>query len=290
MAIHLVASKETTTNAGLLAAWRRLGVEAGLLRPQEVLWRVDPGDTVLARLDVRPSMIGVERGLGELWRLYRKGVRVLNPPLSLSMAHDKLATARALGSRGVPHPETVHVRDRYAASPLPLPVVVKPRYGSWGQQVSRCSTPGEFAGALAGLGAQAWWRKQGALVQAFIPCEGRDLRLLVACGEIVGAIERVAAPGEWRTNVSLGGRRTPVVPPPEAIAAALAAAEAISGDVVAVDLLPTETGGYLVLEVNGAPDFTHEYSLDRDVFDRVAELVAAAHPATEQAAVPGEGA
>lgn len=289
MAIHLVASKETPTNAGLLAAWRRLGVEAGLLRPPEVLWRVDPGDTVLARLDVRPSMIGVERGLGELWRLYRKGVRVLNPPLSLSMAHDKLATARALGSRGVPHPETVHVRDRYAPSPLPLPVVVKPRYGSWGMQVSLCSTPAEFAAALADLGAQAWWRKQGALVQTFVPCDGRDLRLLVACGEVVGAIERVAAAGEWRTNVSLGGSRAPVVPPPEAIAAAVAAAEAISGDVVAVDLLPTETGGFQVLEVNGAADFTPEYSLGRDVFDRVAELVAAAGPAIDQA-VPGEGA
>jgi glutathione synthase/RimK-type ligase-like ATP-grasp enzyme len=90
----------------------------------------------------------------------------------------------------------------------------------------------------------------------------------------VGAIERVAAEGEWRTNIALGGTRRRVDEvPPEAEAMSLAAARAIGADLVGVDLLPYQDG-YVVLELNGAVDFTPEYSLPgRNVFDRVAEAL-----------------
>jgi glutathione synthase/RimK-type ligase-like ATP-grasp enzyme len=67
---------------------------------------------------------------------------------------------------------------------------------------------------------------------------GHDLRVLVAGGRIVGAESRVAAAGEWRTNLSLGGSSCPAIVPPHARAAALAAARAVSGDFVGIDLLP----------------------------------------------------
>src|SRR4029453_8587748 len=55
-------------------------------------------------------------------------------------------------------------------------------------------------------------------------------------------------------------------PPPEACALAIAAAEAVDGKLVGVDLLPTPSGGYVVLELNGACDFPAEYSREDDVF------------------------
>jgi ribosomal protein S6--L-glutamate ligase len=106
---------------------------------------------------------------------------------------------------------------------------------------------------------------------------GSDLRLIGAAGAVVGAIERVAGHGEWRTNISLGGWRRPTDPPAEARALALEAAAVIGGDLVGVDLLPDGNGGWTVLELNGAVDFTLEYSLaGGDVFANVAQALAPA--------------
>jgi ribosomal protein S6--L-glutamate ligase len=102
-----------------------------------------------------------------------------------------------------------------------------------------------------------------------IPPLGHDMRLVVAGGTVVGAVKRVAPPGEWRTNVALGAVREPVEPPPIACELAVAAASAVGGDLVGVDLLPLGPGRYVVLEINAAVDFSPEYSLDQDVFEGV---------------------
>ena len=56
---------------------------------------------------------------------------------------------------------------------------------------------------------------------------------------------------------------------------AVYAASAVAADLVGVDLLPLPNGDYVVLEVNGAVEFTTDYSLGgRDVFEEVASAVA----------------
>jgi glutathione synthase/RimK-type ligase-like ATP-grasp enzyme len=96
--------------------------------------------------------------------------------------------------------------------------------------------------------------------------------------ERVDAIFRVAAAGEWRTKVALGGvRRAVADPPAPACELALAAARATGAALVGVDLVPDGEAGWTVLELNGAFEFTRAYQPAGDVFvDVVAELVRAA--------------
>lgn len=66
---------------------------------------------------------------------------------------------------------------------------------------------------------------------------------------------------------------TPTGRSARARALALAAAAAVGADLAGVDLLRREHS-FVVLELNGAVDFTDAYALDgQDVFERVAEAL-----------------
>jgi [lysine-biosynthesis-protein LysW]--L-2-aminoadipate ligase len=279
MLVALVAHQRTPTNKALAAS--RCDVQ--VLPPAEALRALTQGDIAIGRLDVAAALDGIENGLWELARLQGAGVRVLNGPEPLVAAHDKLATARSLEAAGVPHPRTAHVTDPDCPIPFSPPVVVKPRFGSWGKDVVLCEDLAALRRCLADDANRVWFRTHGAIVQELVPPLGHDLRIVVAGSSVVGAVRRVARPGEWRTNVALGARRERVSPPPEARALAVAAARAIHADLVGVDLLPTPDGGHVVLELNGAVEFNQQYALDDgDVFERTLSAVL---PAPETAAV-----
>ncbi len=261
----VIAHRVTPTNT-------RLGA---VLSPAQALARLAPGDVALGRLDVLASLDGVEPGLWALDRLAATGVTVLNGRRTLVAAHDKLATARGLFAAGVPHPRTTHVAPWLPLPELEPPLVFKPRFGSWGQDVIRCDDEEAIDRTLAYLQTRAWYAATGALAQKLVAPRGFDLRIVVAGGQVVGAVRRVAAQGEWRTNVALGARREPVQPPPDAGAIAVAAAGAIGGALVGIDLLPADVGTWVVLEVNGAVDFTSAYSLGDDVFAMACAALAA---------------
>jgi RimK family alpha-L-glutamate ligase len=258
--LALVAHRRTGTN--------RLLAERGaaILAPRTALKALGPGDVALARLDVRPSLDGIEPGLWSLRRLERLGVTVLNPPDALVAMHDKLETALRLRDVNLPHPRTAFLPAGASPSGIELPVVIKPRFGSWGRHVHLCTTTRSLRRCLQELRDEPWFREQGAIAQELIEPTGCDLRVLVAAGEVVGAVVRVAAEGEWRTNVALGGTRHPALPGRRARSLALAAAASVGADLVGVDLLPRGRS-YVVLELNAAVDFTADYAPEgEDVF------------------------
>lgn len=153
------------------------------------------------------------------------------------------------------------MREATVPETFGAPFVGKPRFGSWGRDVFRCETPTDLLACLDRLAHRRWFHRQGAIVQELVPPTGIDLRVVVAGGRVVGAVERFALPGEWRTNVSLGALRRPSEPSSEARFTAVCAAVSVGIDLAGVDLVGDRDGGYLVLEVNGAVDFTAEYGL-----------------------------
>jgi RimK family alpha-L-glutamate ligase len=284
----LVAQRRTATNAALAAAAPR-GVDARILTPDQASATLLPGAVALGRLDVVDGLDGVEDGLWALGSLAARGVVVLNRAGALLAAHDKLLTAKVLQRADLPHPRTRILHPGQHVHDWEGPVVVKPRFGSWGRDVVLCGDEISFWRHLRSLEHRLWFQQHGAILQEFVPPAGFDLRIVVAGGVAVGAISRMAAPGEWRTNIALGGTRVPVDPPADAIELAVRAAEAAGVDLAGVDLLPDGDGGYTVLELNGAVDFTREYRLDRDPFvAAAAELTRAAQDAAPAVAT-GDG-
>src|SRR3954452_999757 len=134
----VVSGRSTPTSA-------RLGP---VLSPAQAVARLQPGDVALGRLDVLPSLDGIEPGLWALDVLERRGVTVLNGRDALATAHDKLATAEALACAGIPHPPTVHVAPWLPPPTLEPPLVLKPRFGSWGRDVTRCDSGHALGHAL----------------------------------------------------------------------------------------------------------------------------------------------
>ena len=287
MRIALVCRRPSPTTLAL-ADTRVPGVELVTMSPVEAAARLGPGDGAVGRLDVRPTLDGVEEGLWALGVAAARGATVLNAPGTLLATHDKLLTARILRRAGLPHPLTHHLHAARPPVRLAPPVVLKPRHGSWGRHVTLCETEDELAATLDALRAEPWFREHGVLVQEVVPPTGSDLRVVVAGGRMVGAIRRVAPPGEWRTNVALGAQRVAVDPPLGAIRLALHAAEATSAALVGVDLVPTPDGGFTILEVNGAVDFTHEYRTDGDIFRETALDLARAVRAPAEIRPPSE--
>lgn len=246
------------SNAPLVEGWRRLGIRSELLSPPEACRRLKRGDVAIVRLDVTGSLDGVEAGLDQLATLEARGVRVLNRPAALLIAHDKWQTALRLADAGIPHPRTQHTTSIDEVLSLEPPFVLKPQFGSWGQDVMLCRDPGEVRRCLATIRERGWFRRHGVLIQDLVPPLGYDLRVVIAGGRVVGAGRREAAAGEWRTNVSLGGRFISAAPPRDAAALAIDAARVIGADLVGVDLLPCPGSGYAVIEVNGAADFDED--------------------------------
>src|SRR5687767_7298631 len=107
--IFALVSREPTPATLGLATVRVSGLELVPMTPLEALDTLRPGDAALGRLDVRPTLDGVDDGLWVLGVLAARGVTVANGPGFLLAAHDKLLTARILRRTGLPHPRTCGV-------------------------------------------------------------------------------------------------------------------------------------------------------------------------------------
>ena len=285
--VAVIGSPTRTTDL-LVGAWLATGIDASVVTPARALATLEAGDVALFRLDVLPTLDGVEPGFDVSPALEKRGVRVLNRPEALLATHDKLRTAALLAAAGIRHPQTFHVTSKSRPAHLPFPCVFKPRFGSWGRDVVLCSTRRDLDTALAAVSSTTWWRRHGALVQELVPPLGKDLRLLSAGGEIVGGAIRVAAAGEWRTNVSVGGHLESADPMPEAVAVAEAerAASALAIDLAGVDLLPWDDG-WVVLELNGAVDFDERYVFEgRDLYAEIARALALTRTPQRESASP----
>jgi [lysine-biosynthesis-protein LysW]---L-2-aminoadipate ligase len=248
---------------------------------------VDPRTLHVALDDVAPPWetalvreIGATRALYAALALESLGVRTVNGSDAIRISGDKWKTALALREAGLPSPRTVLALGPEsvpaAAEELGYPVVLKPLHGSWGRRVVLLRDPEEAGAVLEYCAALPSPQAQILCVQEPIGKPGRDVRVIVVGGEVLGATYRLAAADGWRTNVALGGDSLPCPLDDDAAALAAAAAQATGAEIAGVDLLEGLDGDLYVLEVNAGVEFRGFASaLDVDVAGAIVDYVTA---------------
>jgi glutathione synthase len=101
-------------------------------------------------------------------------------------------------------------------------IILKPLYGNGGAGVFRVRPDDENLGALLEMFTQFY--REPVIVQRYIPeVRKGDKRVILVDGEFAGAINRVPAAGEARSNMHVGGRpeATDLTPRERAICAAI---------------------------------------------------------------------
>lgn len=209
-------------------------------------------DAVLARIIPTGSLEQIIYRVDALHWIEEHGVPVINSACAIERSVDKFYTTALLHEAGLPTPETVvceGTTDAMAAVRAMGDVIIKPIFGSLGHGMVRVSDPDvafRVLGTLEQLRAVFY-------VQRAIDHDGRDVRVFVIGGRVLGAIERQAPAGEWRSNVSRGGVARAIDLPAEWEQLAIRAAAAVGADYAGVDLLPSREGPVFVLEVNSIP-------------------------------------
>jgi len=211
-----------------------------------------------------------------LGRLAARGTPVFNSPKGLEIAIDKYLSLARIAAVGLPVPRTIVAQSSAAIEAawqsLGGDCVAKPLFGSRGRGIVRISDQESLA-ALLRTSAAAHPAGAVAYLQEFLPHDGWDVRILVV-GNDAYSIRRFAAPGEWRTNVSLGGRPEAFDPPQAWVELARAAARAVEAEIAGVDLLPGPDGKVFVLEVNAVPGWRGlESATGLDVSKAVAQFL-----------------
>ena len=270
---------------GLVA--RLGGANRGLASEQT---SVLDADAVLARIIPTGTLEQIIYRVDALHWIEERGVPVINSPRAIERCVDKFYTTALLEQAGLPVPETV-VCERGADAIATVremgDAIVKPIFGSLGDGMVRVTSPDVAHRVVEPL------EQIGSIfyVQRTIDHGGRDIRAFVVGGRVIGAIERTAPAGEWRTNVSRGGSVRAFELPTGWADLAVRAAAAVGADYAGVDLLPSREGEVYVLEVNGIPGWKGlqqatgvdvAMAIVDHVIDRVGRgnaASAAAHPA-----------
>jgi ribosomal protein S6--L-glutamate ligase len=193
-------------------------------------------------------------GLIALKHVENMGIPVVNTHSTIVNCKNKYLTNLCLRKKRLPQPDAAvaySARDmlRHLAR-MNKPFVLKLIKSSLGTGVSKLFTKQD---------AEDWVKTFGVLhqplyIQEYIDHGGHDYRIMVLDGQVIGAEKRIAKPGEWKTNVSLGASVENYSPPKEIKEIAVKSAESVKGDCIGVDMIIKENKPYII-ELNCFPYF-----------------------------------
>ena len=227
---------------------------------------------------MRHCHVVLERAINHLRALYTLrvladwGVPTVNAYEVANTCGDKLLTSTALERAGVPTPRTLIAFTPETAldacEELGYPVVMKPAVGSWGRLLARVNDRDAAEALLEHKVTLGSFHHGAFYLQEFVDKPGRDIRSFVVGDQTICAIYRDSP--HWITNTARGGVASNCPVTDELHELSQAAARAVGGGVVAIDLFESERG-LLVNEVNYTMEFRN--SIDTTGVDIPAKII-----------------
>ena len=190
--------------------------------------------------------------------LERMGVLFINSSDSVDNVKDKLYTMQILAQNNVPHPKTMLVKNpidsSYVERNIGFPIVVKSLSGTHGKGVYLAKDKKNFSQLMDMM--EQFNDRFNILLQEYVSdSHGKDLRVVVVGGKVIGAMKRESQDGDFRANITRGGEAQPVDVDEEMEFLSLESTKLLGLDIGGVDLL-YDNGGYKICEVNSSPGFS----------------------------------
>ncbi len=206
------------------------------------------------------------------------GIPTVNTAHVADVCGNKLATSSVLVRAGVPS-----TRVKVAFTPesavkaieeIGYPVVLKPAVGSWGRLLSKINDRDAAETVLEHKEILGSYHHSIYYIQEYIKKPGRDIRAFVIGDETVAAIYRASE--HWITNTARGAQASNCPVTTELNKLCVAAARAVGGGVVGVDVLEDKDRGYLVIEVNYTIEFRNSIATTGvDIPNKIVDYVLA---------------
>lgn len=210
-------------------------------------------DFVLPRLGASTSYFA----LALIRQFERLNIPCINTSLGIETVKDKLYSQQILAQNKIAVPNTMLMKfpvdAQFISQKFQYPLVVKTISGSLGKGVFMMEHEKQFEdfSRMIEMGNQ----NMNIIIQEMITDSyGKDLRVFVVGGRVVGCMMRTAKEGDFRANYSAGGSVVsyPVTAKIEWIA--LEASKILGLDIAGVDLL-FDGDSYKIREVNSSPMF-----------------------------------
>lgn len=227
------------------------------VRPNDFFPMIIDEGKIKSNLSSYDFCIFLDKDKYALKAIEKIGMPVYNAYEPITVCDDKMLTFLHLADNGIPMPKTLPAplcfdsnavvkQDMIDAivDHLGLPVIVKECFGSLGKGVYLAKNKQELLEICQKL------KGKPHLFQKFVSSSyGKDVRVIVIGGQVIGAILRVSD-NDFRSNISSGGHGERYEPNQEMQELAIKIADVLNLKYCGMDFLIGDDGKPLVCEVN----------------------------------------
>ena len=252
----------------LVEEFEKQDISIRVVNPQDVDIFVDRDDRksirVSGKLRKLPDFVLPRTGSGTTYfikaiirHLERMGVILINGSNSIDAVKDKLYTQQILGQSNLPVPKTLLVKHpidvEFVESNIGYPAIIKTLSGSFGAGVFMAETRKQLKQLIKM--AEITNENYDFIIQEYIKDRyGKDLRVFVLNGKVVGCMMRQSTDDDFRANITRGGEGIPYQITEEIEWLGGECSRLLNLDIAGVDLLFNKDG-YSICEVNSSPGF-----------------------------------